>query len=122
MVKCSGLIKRSVILLSLIGASLALPAQADGYGGHYGGGHWESDGWGWMGIGLGLAWQAAYYGNPYLYNPYPGYAYQPYGPPEVIINSPLAQGTTMGGPANTPAANTSLATASIYPITFLSNL
>jgi len=100
--------------MMVIGVSLSLPATAQshgGGGGHSGGGAhsgstgggawhggggggWHGGGPGWwgVGLGLGLGWDALYFGYPYYGYPYPGY-YYPYGSSTVIVGptDPLAQ-------------------------------
>ena len=105
--------------MMVIGVSLSLPATAQshgGGGGHSGGGAhsgstgggawhggggggWHGGGPGWwgVGLGLGLGWDAWYFGNPYFGYPYPGY-YYPYVPPTVVV----APTTQPEAPQNPP--------------------
>ena len=102
-------LKRCAVLGAiLVGVGFLLPVAAQshgGGGGHSGGascrwttrragrawrpGGWHGGGWrgggpGWWGVGLGLGWDAWYFGNPYFGYPYPGY-YYPYAPPTVVV-------------------------------------
>ncbi len=97
----------------LIGVCLTLPAGAQshghGSGAHYSSGHfnggsrgggWYRGGPGWwgLGLGLGLGWDASYYGDPYA--GYPGY-YSPYDP-SAMIDEPLQRPVPPEGNATPP--------------------
>jgi hypothetical protein len=43
----------AMAIVSIVGASVALPGTAEARWGH-GGGHWRGGGWGWGGVGLGI--------------------------------------------------------------------
>jgi len=100
------------LVTALLGICLTLPAVAQSHGGggrggggsrgggHVGGGHfggggrgggWQRGGPGWwgVGLGLGLGWQASYFGDPYAgypadYSPYDSSATVQASPPQVM--------------------------------------
>jgi len=101
----------------LIGVGLSLPVAAQSHGGsgahsggsvHAGGPHSGAGGWhggGWRGggphwWGVGLGWDAWYFGYPYFGYPYPGY-YYPYAPPTVVV-APTTQPEATEAPQNPP--------------------
>lgn len=128
-------LKHRVLLgMVLIGVSLSLSAAPQSHGGggghggsggsHSGGGHggggwhgggghgggsWHGGGpvWWGLGLGLGLGWEAAYFGYPYLDYPYTGY-YYPYIPPTLIVppsQTISPQEAMVVAPPNSPAAS-----------------
>jgi len=78
--------------------------DSHGIDGRRGGGGWHRGGPAWwgVGLGLGLGWEAGYYG--WTYNPYADF-YYPYTTPTVIVESVPQAVTPAGQPPSQPTTS-----------------